>query len=370
MQQLETIAKLPSITSAEKLWGKSKHLGLRKKDVTDYWRKRGVVEVVRGKPISNKQTPIKCWTGNIGCCQVDLMDISKYMGYNNQQKFLCNFIDVHSRFAWTFPSRNKRPQTLLPFFKKVVADYRKRGSYLVTFYSDDGSEWKGAVKKWLDSENTEQVKTLHKQNMAIVERFNQTIWKIINISFFAEENWRFIDDLKGILTDYNDSPHKGIKQKPIDVFMGRRLPKHAFEVDVDLTTKARPTQLIKIGDLVRRQTNRKIFDKASASSQFSREVYKVVDKQFNRYVLENIETEQQLKDTYLPRQLSFAHSGPVKKSSTPTPQLNRESTTRRRLQREPAFKLDKNEKVRLKPQQRKRAAQKPTRFRGAGIRFV
>lgn len=363
MEQLNGLID-PTVTSFEKLYKKVKDakLKVKRKDVQDFWRSQSSVEVVRGKPASFESKKIKCWTGTIGCIQIDLMDISKYKGFNNQKTFLFNAVDIFSRRAWSAPISNKKPGTILPYVKQVVNDVRKMcPKCLITIYSDDGSEWKGVVSSWLKSEGIERVITLFKQNMAIVERFNKTLWQNFNIAFFAKNKFRFIDDLPSILKAYNETnKHAGIKQKPMDVWKDKKLPNHALEPEFDLTKPAgqdQPPSPIKIGDRVRRQTNRKTFDKASASTRFSQEIYEVVERQFNRFVLKNVSNGEILKTTYLPRELSIT-SSQVQVPQEPKKKLERESRVARRTAKEPAFKG-----VQPKPKSEVREVRKPVRFR-------
>lgn len=371
MEQLQAIADRPTVTSAEKLWQNSKHLGLKKKTVTDFWRNQSSVQVVRGQPISKSYQSIKCWTGNIGCCQIDLMDISKYKGHNNNKTFLFNCVDIFSRYAWSFPVANKRPATILPHLKKVVRDYRKQCSdCIITIHSDDGSEWKGVFDKYLKAQGIRRVQTLHKQNQAIIERFNQTLWSFFNISFFSKNNFRFIDHLSAIIDSYNSDRHSTIKQSPRDVFTEKKLPIQAHDVEFDLTTKLKKSDDdIKIGSLVRRQINRATFDKGSASAKFSKQVYKVVEKKFNRYVIQNVETGDNLATHYLPRELSYTSHVTAVPNQRRERVLTHKNKVARRNASEPSFKLDEGERRRLQPKTSRRQAKKPARFRGDGIVF-
>jgi hypothetical protein len=289
------------------------------------------------------------------------MDISKYKGFNNQKTFLFNAVDIFSRRAWSIPVSNKKPATILPHLKMIVQEMKKTcPSCLIAIFTDDGSEWKGVVSKWLKSEGIERVATLHKQNMAIVERFNKTLWQNFNIAFFAKNKFRILDDLPRILKAYNEeNKHAGIKQKPMDVWKDKKLPSHALVPEFDLT-KPRgedlPKSAVKIGDRVRRQTNRKTFDKASASTLFSQEIYEVVDKEFNRFVLKNISTGEILKTKYLPRELSLTTNQDVV-SQAPKKKLEKESRVARLNAKEPAFKG-----VQPKPKDAVRIVKKPQRF--------
>jgi len=393
MERLQQLASEPLITSAIKLWTRAKeeNLGLRKKQVVDFWKNRASTQIVRGQPASTQSIPIRYAFGSIGGCQIDLMDISKYSGYNKRKKFLLNGVDITSRYAWSFPIANKKPVTILPHIKKIVSDYRNAcEDCQITFYADDGREFMGSVTTYLKKESIPIVRTQKKQNQALVERFNQTLWKILNISYFANDNFRFVDEIPKLVEGYNKQKHSHTRVLPLSVFQNKAVPQ----------PKARPkvedNREVKIGDYVRRQVNRSVFDKGSASVRFSSDVYQVVDKVFNRFKLKNVDTGDMLKDTYLARELSFT-SAPKSSSTRNRSELTTDNRVQRRNQREPSRLLE-DEKVRLKPrtskrktvlpialrefdtiqkrvykkrgeERSKRAIRKPVRFRGEGIRF-
>lgn len=372
MERLQLLAQQKTVSSAEKLWKKAKenNLGLTKKQVTDYWKSRSTTQVIRGTPVSTESKPIRCWTGTLGCCQIDLMDISRYSHHNRQFKFLLNCVDVHSRYAWSFPVKNKQPSSIVGHLSKVIKDYKETcNKCLITIYSDDGNEWKGAVDKLLKKHQIKRVATTHKQNMAIVERFHQTLWKTLNISYFAENDFSFVDDIPELLKEYNNFTHSTLKTTPSKVFHSHLLPAHAMIPEFDLTKPAESKEPLKKGDLVRKIESRKTFDKPSTSLKFSQAVYKVIDKEFNRYVLENVDNGNRLETKYLARELQKTKDTTAIPKQQRRQALQKQAIVTRRNKKEPSNKLDEGERRRLQPAQSRRSASKPIRFRGDGIIF-
>src|SRR5690606_1784166 len=78
----------------------------------------------------------------IGCLQMDLMDISKYSKYNHGYKFLLNVVDVYSRYAWSVPLKSKGATGVVEALEDIVAEVKKKGDTdNVTFTSDFGKEF-------------------------------------------------------------------------------------------------------------------------------------------------------------------------------------------------------------------------------------
>ena len=333
MEDLEKLLDDPLITSAARLWARVKELKMPfiKRQVDDFWRGQANVEILRGKPISTTEIKIHAFTNKIGCIQIDLMDVSRYSGYNNRTKFLLNCIDVHSRYAWSFPITNKQPTAIVPHLESVIAEVEQQcPKCLITIFADDGSEFKGAVAKMLEKANISIIRTLKKQNQAIVERFNQRLWGILTFSYFSKDNFKFVDKLPQIISGYNASKHGTTKKTPNQVFLNDQTPASVKVIDLN----EQVIDPVKVGDKVRVFRSRKQFEKASTSLKFSPEVYTVSGKEHNRYLVENSKGEQ-LDSAFLPRELSLSKAASVPVNVRQA--LNK--TVRKRIvqKREPAF---------------------------------
>lgn len=352
--QLDDLLKDPLITSAARLWArvKERHLPIRKKDVNQYWKSRANVEVLRGRPVSTEQIKIHAFTNHIGCIQIDLMDVGRYSGHNGGTKFLLNCIDIYSRYAWSFPVPNKKPATMVPHLRKVIADVKKECKRcLITIFSDDGSEFKGVVNALLASKDIAIIRTTKKQNQAIVERFNQRIWGILNFSYFSKNQFRFVDKLPMIIRNYNDTRHQTTAQKPDSVFKDDQIPENLKWIDVTGSVEPDP---IKPGDQVRVAIHRKQFEKASTALRFSQAVYTVVGKEHNRFILQD-SAGKEVHEGYLLRELMLARAieaPPI--DPAPRKQLNSQVRQRRLQRQEPAFAdrehtVDDSGRVSIKP---------------------
>lgn len=302
-----------TVTSFEKLWLKVKEKGLKykRKEVKEWYQRQMRTEILSGKPIDTnaQKRPFKCHTGGIGCIQIDLMDISKYKGYNRTTTFLLNAVDITSRYGWSFPLKNKKPTTVLPQLKKIVNEVRKYNPRVpISIWSDEGNEFKSVVGSWIKNQGFSHFTSLSKNNQALVERFNQTLWQYFRISFILGD-YNIVDGLNEILKTYNSSIHSTTKRKPVEVFQGKASPTYSPDFVLDkngLRSFNAPTE-IKIGSKVRHLTKREPFAKRSVHETWSPQVYTVVAKVNNRYVLEN-DKGLELKTRYLPRELSYANS--------------------------------------------------------------
>jgi len=241
-------------------------------------------------------------TNEVGTLQIDLMDISRFKRDNHGYKFIFVVIDIHSRFVWAFPSKDKKASSFVTYMKKVLDDIKEvNPNAHLTVRSDKGSEFLGDFKKLLvtkgviiyynDPEN-------RKYSMGVVERFNRTLWQIIKKYSYYNETLSFIDHLDDFIENYNNKRHSTLGQKPIDVFRG---DKHVNEVQNEIT-------ILPIGGIVRRLLNHSNFDKKSYQMKFSTDMYRIVDREGFQYTIKNLKTNKVLDKRYLSRQLLLIRS--------------------------------------------------------------
>lgn len=353
---MENLVNNLSITSFSAFWKEAKNLGVSRKEAEAFWKGQDNVEVLRGRPISTKNLKIGCKYGVPGCLYIDLMDVTKYSGYNNKVTFLFNVIDAYSRYAWSFPIKNKRPASIVDHMASVISQFKKQHpKNLIVMYADDGNEFKGSVNLLLKKHNIPIFRTTHKQNQALIERFNQTLWKIINFHFFSKNQFRFLDQLPAIINSYNSRVHTSTGLRPDEVFLKGKLSIEGIPV-FDLTKEEE--DLVKEGDKVRVATERAVFDKGSTSMKWSPHVYEIVGRQGNRYSVRNVSNGNLLDRKYLLREMTRAVGKDIE--NKPRERLLKENKVKRTIRREPAFQLDEGERRRLTaiPEKRVRKANK------------
>lgn len=237
----------------------------------------------------------------LGTVQADLMDISKLRGHNNAVKYLLNIVDIYSRYAWSFPITNKKPETIKPYIKEVVEDIRKQTKQPIkkfTFTFDNGREFMGVVKKYLEYEGVQiylnNPKSIYSHNkMGVVERFNLTIRTLIKKYLTSNDTLKYIDVLPDLINNYNNKVHSATHRKPFDIFKNGK-PQITFishndfeELHKDEPMEGKQENKLKIGDYVRSLKRRKTFDKRSYVPNYSLTVHQIAGIKNNRYILDN-----------------------------------------------------------------------------------
>ena len=122
-------------------------------------------------------------------------------------------IDLFSKYVWFVPIKDKKGTSIVNAFKKIISK-RKPNKIWV----DQGSEfYNNSFKDFLKINNIEMYSTYNEGKSAVAERFIRTLKnKIFNHMAAISKNVYF-DVLDDIVNKYNNTVHRSIKMKPIDI---------------------------------------------------------------------------------------------------------------------------------------------------------
>ena len=256
---------------------KERKIPLTRKQVVEWYKKQQSNQTFT-KPKTSKSDWIKiqCRPQNI-CLQIDLMEIQKSVVIKNQNKrYIFNCIDISSRYAWSAAIANKQPKTILPHLKKIIKETKKLyPEFKITVSSDYGSEFLGVVKQYLKNEGVEQVLSVYKNNTAVIERYNQSLWKVIR----KIPDLKFVQHLPSIVKGYNSREHSSTQKKPVDIWQQK-------ESRPDMTpVNPRAYNQFEVGDRVRFLRARDTFEKKSLANPWSTTIHTVEEQIMatNRY---------------------------------------------------------------------------------------
>ena len=235
--------------------------------------------------------------------QADLVDMQTYSRDNKGYNFLLTVIDNVSKYAWAVPLKNKTGVEVTKALKSIFA----KGRIPRKLHVDQGTEFYNAnCKTLLDSYNIKLYSTYSNLKASIVERFNRTLKSKMWKKFSLQGNYKWLDILSNLVSEYNDTKHGTIGMKPkyvnacneIDVLK---------KFNVERWNKMRPK--FKLGDKVRISKSKHIFEKGYTPN-FTTEVftiYKVKNTVPHTYLLKDYEGEQIAGGFYEKELLKTSH---------------------------------------------------------------
>ena len=202
--------------------------------------------------------------------------------YNKGITYLLFAIDLFCKYAWVVPLKDKRGITIVNAFQKIVSKGRKPDKMWV----DQGGEfYNNLFKRFLKNNNIEMYSTFNEGKSVVAERFIRTLKNKIFKHMTAISKNVYFDVLDDIVNKYNNTVHRTIKMKPIDVTSDSYA-----EYNEDFNEK---DPKFKVGDRVRISKYKNIFAKGY-SQNWSEEVF-VVSKIKNTvpwtYVISDFNSE-------------------------------------------------------------------------------
>ena len=122
---------------------------------------------------------------------------------------------MFSKYAWVIPIKDKKGTSIVNAFKKIISEGQRKPNKI---WVDQGSEfYNKSFKDFLKINNTEMYSTYNEGKSVVAERFISTLKiKIFKHMATVSKNVYF-NVLDDIVKKYNNTVHRTIKIKPVEV---------------------------------------------------------------------------------------------------------------------------------------------------------
>ena len=205
-------------------------------------------------------------------CGADLADMQLISEFDKGIRFLLCIIDIFSKHAWVIPLKDKKEFTITNPFPKILKGSNCKPNKI---WVDRSSEFLNRWMKWfLQNNNIEMYLTHNEGKSVIAERFIRSLKNKIYKYMTSISKNVHIDKLDNIVNKYNNTCHRRIKIKPVDV-------KLSTYIDSSKKINNEDPEF-KIGDIVRTSKYKKNFAKGYIPN-WSKEAF--VIKNFKNTVL-------------------------------------------------------------------------------------
>ena len=190
---------------------------------------------------------------------VDLADMQSLSKKNKGIKYLLCAIDLHSKCAFVIPSKDKGI-SFTNAFNKIMKQSNSRKPNKI--WVDQGSEFYNRVfKKWLSDNDIIMYSTFNEFKSVVAEIFIRTLKNKLYKHMTASGKNVYYDVLDDVVNKYNNTKHRTIKMKPIDIKDNKRV--YIDEHNEKDTTKSSSSERsrFKVGDRLRISKFKNIFAK-------------------------------------------------------------------------------------------------------------
>ena len=264
--------------------GKTKGSGLNIKELAEELHKPIIKNFKRRKVYSSFKDNI--WG-------VDLADMQLLSKYNKGIRYLLCVVDLFSRYAWVIPLKNKKGESIVEGFKKILDDSNRKPNKI---WVDHGSEFYNNKFKSFLKKNIEMYSTYNEGKSVVAERFIKTLKNKIYKHMTTIGKNVYFNVLDNIVDKYNNNFRNSIKMKLKDV------KDDSFVEYFEESNKTDPK--FKVSDNVRISKYKNIFAKGYTPN-WSEEVF-VVNKVQNTvpwtYLINDLNGEE-IKGSFYEKEL-------------------------------------------------------------------
>ena len=146
---------------------------------------------------------------------VDLADIQLISKYNKRIRYLLCVIDLFSKYGCVVPLKNKIGVIITKVFQKNLDNSKRKPNKI---WNDQGIEsYYKSFKNMLQDNDVKMYSTFIEGKSVVAERFIKTFKNKIYKHMTAISKNVSFDILDDIVDEYNNTYHRTIKTKPIDV---------------------------------------------------------------------------------------------------------------------------------------------------------
>lgn len=154
--------------------------------------------------------------------QADLMDMQSLNKYNKGYNYILVVMDCFSKYAWAEPLKYKNKLNVTHAFQRVLAKSHRRP---VNLQTDMGTEfYNKEFQTLMRTHNINHYSTFSTKKASIVERLIRTLKNKMYKHFSLIGNYKWLGiPLEIILATYNNTKHRTIGYKPVDVNKAQEL---------------------------------------------------------------------------------------------------------------------------------------------------
>ena len=308
---------------------------IKKEFVKDWLNKQQNKQLTTVKTSKKSFLPIYSETSY--SFQIDLTFFPRYKKQNQQFYVLFTAININTRFAYAYSSKDKDMNTILDMLKNM-----EKKTVINAITCDEGTEFNNREFIKFCDENEIQLYFIKNDShkLGIINRFHRTIKDKLTKYFIANDTVKWIDVIEKIIYNYNLTINKGIGIEPYKV-------NNFIEHEI-IVWKRKQTEIFNdknedfnIGDKVR-IINKKVLFNDKMLPNYSSTVF-TVKKVLNNSCILNSDIE--VKKTQLLKVNAIDNA----KDIVQIPKILKEEKSRKKLEREKldSVVLDRPKRVKI-----------------------
>ena len=134
---------------------------------------------------------------------------------NKGIKYLLCDIDLHSKYAFVVPLKDKKGISIVNAFNKIIKQSNRKPNKI--WVDQRGEFYNNVFKKWLSNNDIIMHSTYNEGKSVVAERFIRTLKNKLYKHMTANGENVYYDVLDDVVNEHNNAKHSTIKMKPIEV---------------------------------------------------------------------------------------------------------------------------------------------------------
>ena len=209
----------------------------------------------------------------------DTASMIKYRDYNDDFGYFVVFIDVFTRYLYTYPLKTLKGGEMVSNMQKIFSK-----NYPTRLKTDRGSEYYNSeVKNYLENLQIRHIFSNYEKKANYAERCIKTI-KLKLVKYMSyKETFKWIDVLDKVTSGYNNAYHRSIGMTPTEAQNADHYTLWKYQYDSNKSKLPNYKYKYNEGDRVRISYLKGTFDR-EYSEKWSTEVYTIVERKMNQNI--------------------------------------------------------------------------------------
>ena len=285
----ELYYKQHNYDGVSELYRKAKNIDktIKKNFVSEWLKKQSTHQQTTIKHVG-KELYLPIYSESYYDFQMDLTFFPKYKSQNRNYYVLFTAINVNSRYAYAYYSKNKEESAIVEMLEK----FKHNAIEIDNITCDYGTEFTNKnVKKWFEEHdiNIFYVNDENHNKLGIINRFHRTLKDKLNKYFIANDTTNWVDIIDDVIKNYNNTRNRGIynftpKQASKELIQSLIIDEKKNETGTIKKETKTENDNYQINDTVLLLNKGNLFDKMKI--KYSDTVYKIIKINNNSVDLE------------------------------------------------------------------------------------
>jgi len=262
-----------------------KSLNASTKEINEFLKNQEINQINK-KPTKHSNLKITALPRSF---QIDIMFYPIGQGFKN----VLLIVDIPSRKAWAYVISTSSGENILVAYKKFISEVGQinsvEGDNQFSFKAFQEYNKENNIK--IDTSIAKDEHISQGNKLGIIDRLVRTLKEMIDrYRISVSKQTSFSTILDKVIITYNSQPHRTIKTTPNEMYNDINKQIFNFEKDKEYNRNVLDKNNISIGAEARILETKDKLEKGS--QKFSLDVYKLVGREGNRFMVENAEGEK------------------------------------------------------------------------------